>query len=701
MKKTTAYLAEHPFLIFLSFLLLAYLPVFLPFFHIKNDLITQNLPTRFVISESLWSGYFPWWNPYLNFGIPQYGDMNGGYWNPILWLIARLFGYGIWSITLEEMFYILMGAWGIYLLCREEKASKKTAVITGLSYMCCGFILGHLQHFCWITGTATFPFVLLYFIRVHKTPLLKNYIAGGLSAFLFVASTHPGLIIGALYFFLFVIPAVYLLRKEIFSTLYHPKYWRANGLFLAVSLLFSLVVIVSDLDVLKHISRGNKVSLAQSLWAPTTFPSYLSLLFPLAVQRSDLFHTDIAMRNTYIGILLLCGFIFFCLKMKKRSVLLTLSALLFFILLSSGGWFKTFAWNFLPYLGYVRLNGEFNYFVLLILLLAGSAGFELYSRNALYQKEGNKLLRRLNWIFITGLIFSACLILSSHSSLCYETAPPVEGIKERIKWIVDHLHFPDLLFVQSVIQLITLACIRKYNFTITSLVIITALNLAIISWLILPYTGLGMASKANRQELISRYPKGIHPPEQVALNATSFLDKSYTRDLVLLGAYSKKIGYLKEEDYPVKLNTAEFVLRDSILLSFIGQQSWIFLSKDTSMGTATDFDSSSIHVLQFGPGRLQVSIDNKNYRYLTFLQNDYPYWKVNVNGRSIPHFTGFGSFITIPLPAGSQEVEFRFDPVPIKMTLIVQLLILAAALLLLCNKRTRNWPLFKFQPLPV
>jgi hypothetical protein len=695
LKKTRAFLTEHPFFIFLSFLLLAYLPVFLPFFHTKNDLITQNLPTRFIISESLWSGYFPWWNPYINFGLPQYGDMNGGYWNPLLWLIARVFGYGIWSITLEEMFYILMGAWGIYLLCKEQQASRETAIITGLSYMCCGYILGHLQHFCWITGTATFPFVLLSFIRIHKYSLLKNYIAGGISVFFFVASTHPGLIIGALYLFLFIIPAIYLLRKEIFSTLYHPKYWLANGLFLAISLLFSLVVIVSNLDVLKHISRGSKVSLEQSLLHPTTFPSYLSLLFPLAVQKSGLFHTDISMRNTYIGITLLCGFILFCLKMKRKTVLITLSCLIFFILLSSGGLFKTFAWHFLPYTGYVRLNGEFNYFVLLILLLAGAAGFELYRGNIRYLQESDQLARRLNYFFLTALILSACVILFGHSSILYETASPAKGSKERIKWVIDHLSFSDMLFLQSVIQLVTLACIRKYNFTISSLVIVTALNLVITCWLILPYTGLGMSSKANRQELISRFPKGIRPPEQKALNATFYLDSSYTKDLILLGSYSKKIGYVKEEAYPVELNTTTTFFNDPQLFSFIRQQSWLFLSKDTIVGTATDFDSSRIHILQFGPGRLQASVDNKDYHYLTFLQNDYPYWKVIVNGESIPHITGFGTFITIPLQQGRQKVEFCFDPVPIRTALIIHLLILASGLLLLWNKRTRNLPIFK------
>ncbi|HTI12733.1 MAG TPA: hypothetical protein VL832_29380 [Puia sp.] len=696
MKKIAAFLEQRPFCLFVLFLLLAYLPVFLPFFHVKNDLVTQNLPTRFVISESLYSGYFPWWNPYINFGIPQYGDMNGGYWNPLLWLIARTTGYGIWAITLEEMFYVLMGAWGIYLLCKEQQTTQKTAILTGLSYMCGGYILGHLQHFCWITGTAAFPYVLLYFIRVHKSPLLKNYLTGGLFVFLWTSATHPGLIIGGLYFFLFLTAAIYLLRKDLLRDLWHPKFFQVTGTFLLISLLLSLVVIVSDGDVLRHIPRGHKVSLDQSLLDPTTFPSYLSLLFPLAVQTSNLFHTDISMRNAYIGLLPLCFFILFCLTTPGKGLLTTASALLFFVLLSAGGLFKTFAWHYLPLTGHVRLNGEFSYFVGLILLLAGAAGFEAYQRNDRYKQKGDQLLRWLQGICLLALAFSVCLIFFRHSSLLYEVAPSGKGFKEQIKWTIDHLHFADLLALQSLIQLVTLTGLlsTKPLTSFSPVLIIVMVNGILISWLTLPFTGLGMASKANRQELISQFPKGIHAPEQWPLNATVYLDSSYARDLILLGSYSKKIGYIKEK-YPVELNTTSAFFKDTALVSFIRRQSYLFLSKDTVMGTPTDFDSARIHIRQFGPGCLKAVIDNKDYHYLTFLQNDYPYWKIRVNGQLTPHFRGFRTFLTIPLPPGEQEVEFYFDPTPVRTALILHGLILAAALGLLWNKKTRDITLFR------
>ena len=242
MKKFTAILYRHPFWLFLLFLVIAYLPVLLPFFHLKNDILTQNLPTRFVFGESLYSGYSPFWNPYLNYGTPQYGDMNNGFWNPIQWLIGSTTGYNIYTITIEELFYILIGGWGMYKVMREF-FDKNIALITGLAYMCCGYLTGHLQYLCWITGTGYFPYVLLYFLRIQKDPIIRNFLLGGISVFLFVASTHPGLIIGAGYFFLFAILIIYINRDHFAKQLYNKRYWLNNLLFLVVSCLLSIIVI--------------------------------------------------------------------------------------------------------------------------------------------------------------------------------------------------------------------------------------------------------------------------------------------------------------------------------------------------------------------------------------------------------------------------------------------------------------------------
>src|SRR4029079_2811183 len=144
MRKTAAYFYKRPFLLLLLFVLVAYLPVLLPYFNLKNDILTQNLPTRFVFGESLYSGFEPFWNPFINYGIPQYGDMNNGFWNPLQWLIGSTTGYNIYTISVEEVFYIMAGGWGIYLTAKEM-FRKDIALLTALAYICCGYLTGHLQ----------------------------------------------------------------------------------------------------------------------------------------------------------------------------------------------------------------------------------------------------------------------------------------------------------------------------------------------------------------------------------------------------------------------------------------------------------------------------------------------------------------------------------------------------------------------------
>src|SRR6185295_12161336 len=160
-----------------------------------------------------------------------------------------------------------------------------------------------------------------------------------ISVFLFVSSTHPGLIIGAIYFLIFGLLVIFLFRKTNCRNFYQPNFWLINFTFLLLSSVFSIVVIVSDLDVLRYISRGDKINLTQSLLQPTSFQCYLSLLFPLAVNKSSLFATDISMRNVYMGLASIAAIVLSFKYIKKKILLTTLAPLLFFILLSSGGIF--------------------------------------------------------------------------------------------------------------------------------------------------------------------------------------------------------------------------------------------------------------------------------------------------------------------------------------------------------------------------
>ena len=125
-------LSLNTILFFVIVLIVAFLPVSSFLFFLKNDAFNGYFPPKFFMSESIHAGYLPLWNPYINFGIPQYGDMSSGYWSPITWLIASTVGYNAYSFTVELLFYILLGGLGMYTLTGFFKLEKGFVSLPGL-----------------------------------------------------------------------------------------------------------------------------------------------------------------------------------------------------------------------------------------------------------------------------------------------------------------------------------------------------------------------------------------------------------------------------------------------------------------------------------------------------------------------------------------------------------------------------------------
>lgn len=662
-----------PFFTLLLFVLLAYAPALLPFFHLKNDVITQNLPTRFFIGESVYSNEFPWWNPYMNFGFPQYADMNNGFWNPALWCVAYFFNYSVLSITIEEMFYILIGGWGIYLLCKRMRSEGWICLLAGISYISGGFIVGHLQHFGWIAGTAFFPFVVLFFLKCYERPTVKNFILGGISTFFFVSATHPGLIIGSFYFFLFFTGYFFLVNKTKTERLQLLKtcFW-----FLLFSIVLSPIVWISDLEGIQNMSRGAKVNFDEALNMPTTLQSYLSLLFPVAVNKGSFFSTDISMRNISIGLVCLFGlFCFF--RFSQKKVWMIASCLMFFIFLAAGI-AKLLFYN-LPLLGYVRLNGEFAYFVFISFILLASAGLMMALQKKILKQQFVKYSNILTAIFILTASISIIVLLVNKAQWQFSS----------FKSALDELTFWHLLLINSIVQLFFLFLLKKYAFN-KMFVIVSAIHLIVLTWFSLPFTGIGQMPRSKVQTIINTVPKGIFKPYQKPINSNSYIDSAYKSLFLEVAFYSKQIGYPNELQYPVLLNSTENFFSNAGVQKFVNKQSYLFLSTDTSVFAETNIDSTDLQINSYVPTHIQTTIRNNGYHFLILLQNNYSRWKVLVDKKPVAHFTAFNTFIGIPLGNGIHHVEYVFEVSFLKQMLYLNIIMLLIALVLLSLKKTRE-----------
>ena len=343
-------------LFFIGVLFFAFLPVASFLFSLKNDAFTGYFPPKFFMSESIHAGYLPLWNPYINFGIPQYGDMSSGYWSPFTWLIAATVGYNAYTFTLEVLLYIFLGGIGMYTLTGIWQLDKRVRIIAGVAFMCCGYNIGHLQHFNWLSGAAFLPWCFWSYLLLLKKISAKNTLQAVLLFYLLVTSAHPGITIGAFYFFFIVLIFYFFKNEELLSVKVRVKKWGYTHLILVILfLLLSAGMITGYLDIIPFFVRGEKISLADSLLNPTNLQSWASILLPFSIVKNDtFFNTDISMRNCYFSLSLLLFFILACFSKKNGWQKFLLTAGLLFTLLSAGGIFKTLAYKFIPLIGYVR-----------------------------------------------------------------------------------------------------------------------------------------------------------------------------------------------------------------------------------------------------------------------------------------------------------------------------------------------------------
>lgn len=667
---------------FLLILFVAYLPVSTFLFFIKNDAFNGYFPPKFFMSESLHSGHLPLWNPYINYGIPQYGDMSSGYWSPLTWLIAGTVGYNAYTFTIEVLAYLFIGGIGMYKLCRYFNLQNKVRFIAAIAYMCCGYNVGHLQHFNWLSGAAFLPGCVWAYLVLQQNFSIKNILQSALLFYLFISSAHPGITIGAFYFFIALLLFLFFKneKKNNFSARI-KKFAFSNSLLLISLIVLSIGMIVGYLDIIPHFSRGSKVMLGESLKNPTTPQSWISALLPLSSTKNDAFFaTDISMRNIYFSLTLLL-FFFLSLFQKNSWQKFFLYTGIAFLLLSSGGIFKTFAYKFIPLIGYVRLNGEFIIFSLLCFILI--AAIEL-NRFIIEQKEFKGTVKWIYYFF--EIILFACIVFGLYKTIngkegflySYKNIALQNGTSLKLKALIDAISFYDALWLQGIIQLFLLWGIKlfliKRQWNLLARIVIA--DIVIATLLNLPFTGVGQASVADVQRVLNKSPKGIPIPslQSVTKNDTvSIYEKGLVGDWSL---YNKQIGVTKEVPYPIRLNnTIKYFETIEINPSLsLAQNDFLF---------TTNTNDSKPAITSFTGNEIAFTLTAPDTGYIVYQQTFYPYWFYD-NGKEkkkVQQYTT--NFIAVPLVKGENKIEITFEPQKIKIAMLISLIFFSVVVILL------------------
>lgn len=681
IKSKTKRLTLKTILFFGCVMMLAYLPVTTFLYFLKNDAFNGYFPSRFFISETVHAKSFPWWNPYINFGLPQYGDMNAGFWSPITWLIAYAFKYNAFSFTTELIFYILISGIGFFKLCRFYKQTKSASFISGVAYMCCGYMVGHLQHFNWISAAAFLPWCLWAYNKLHNKFSMKNSIICSLLFYFLISSAHPGLIIGSIYFFAAYMVFFFMEKKykegKDFST---KSFIRKNLWMLGLLLFLSIGMIAGYADILPHITRGQKLDGAAAIINPVTLQSTMSLLLPMStVKAGAFFNTDISMRNIYFGLVPLIFLIMTIFGEKSREQKFFLYAGLFFFILSLGGIFKYLTYYVLPGMAYVRLSGEFAIFSMLCFIL--SMSFTLNKHivsNQGFHRGFYKPFYVIQLMLLLAIIVGIIGTVITQKGLFFEMQNILSqgGINNKLKSLIDNLSFFDILWIQSCIQFIFLGYIRKSleRKYFHRLVKICAADLILATLLNIPFTGVGQASVRDVQMQLNKVPEGLPAPFIQPIRTLNSDDtKEYFSLLGDQSFYNKQIGTVNYAFYPVEMKNSSLVFKN--------KQS-LFADKPFLFTTGND-SSTSINIKYFKNNFIELEVNSSGNEKIIYQQNYYPKWKLIFNGERKKPEKYAGVFMAADLNEGKNYVKFSFYPGFVYTAMEISALFFFASLLYL------------------
>ncbi len=639
-----------------AILFIAYLPVASLHFALKNDAYTGYFPPKYLMSKNIAAGVTPLWNPYINLGYPQYGDMSSGYWSPVTWVVASVAGYNPYSFTIELLLYLLVAGAGMLALCSLLQIKKNVAFLTAASYMCCGYMVGHLQHFNWVSGAAFLPgCVAAYLILLRKFTAL-NVLVAVLMFTLLITSAHPGIIIGAMYLFLAMSVAKGVqLTQSVSLQQAFKKILFANTLLLLVLIIVLAPMLWAYAEVLPHLTRGTKISMADALLHPTNVKSWMSFLTPLpTVKANAYFATDISMRNCYIGLLPFAGLLLTMITQKTGLQKFLLITGFCFLLLATGGFFKQVAYYTMPLIGYVRLNGEFTIFSLLCFLVSSAITLnriDFSYASALRNKLSTILLALLSCcsiLFVVGLVL---LFRTSTHPIFDETFFVQAGISAKAKYVLDQLSFWQLLCFQTVQQFLFLLLIRfsLKRGRINTLMYVAIVDVVLSCLLFVPFTGVGKVTNAELQAIYERAEKHENLP--VMISPDSLQQKQNVLESVTGSAsmYNGEINYYQPVAYPIQLANAP-IFFDSIQRQQTQPgKGWAHISQHVN----------AISLVGFKTGHFIFDVNIKQTDTLRILQNYYPGWQVLSRQRVLLHKDGL---MQIPLQSNDKRIEVFFKP---------------------------------------
>jgi len=658
-----------------------YWPFSLGIFSAKNDNIICFLPTRFHVSEALRAGELPLWTPYMYLGFPLHGDMQGGAWNPVVWMLSIFSRYNLTSMHAEIILAIFFAAAGMYRLLSTQFLAPTVRLAASIVFALCGFVTdvaGSNLPFLWAAGGICFS--AAYYYELLRKPGIRYAIRTGLAFSFFFLTAYPSF---------FILTAYCCLAALILKLILQFRSQKDNGNLIPLLKMHLLAVlifgglcapaIISYLQVLPLYARANGVTPYEATANSFNIRCSLSFLFPPAqVKDISTAGTDLISKNAYFGVYFLILSLLSVKLARRPFIGFVLAGMTFFFLFSLGGATPLRAWcyHLLPLLDTFRHPSNARLFVIVGGILTGAIGWQYLLNN---KREKAFFIQLL--FGTIGLSMAALLVAIPGSKW---TALNLAGPSFRlaIKSFLDAISFSELLTISVIIQVaflvfMILGIAKAWRLRFLSALIVA--NAVLMAQLALPFTGVSKISPSAINSFLKNSPEGFppRPLEPIARSSAEMLSNFET--IGFSGFYSKRIETTTKTYTPTFLSSIKNFSRDTAAWNR-SQANAFFYSAST--GTAhVEVSSMSCNEFTF---RVNSPAGDSFCLQQAWVKG----WKATVDGSAVPISKKDGALQQVFVPAGRHEVHFSYQP---RFIITACTLALLTIVLLLLSLFIRKW----------
>ena len=200
---------------------------------------------------------FPLWNPYYCGGNVMLANMQARFLSPTFTLL--LFFGTLPGLKIEIIFHIMIGMWGMYLLCRHLGLGKYASYFPAIVFMCNGrFVLHLTEGQTWFMPIAYLPFVVLFYLKSIKQ-IKYGLLSGAFLGLMILEggvypAPHTALFLGLMTLFL-TISGQYRMKPDDKSLTGRLTPIRAFGFVLLFAVLFSAIKLLPTLEFYQQYPR--------------------------------------------------------------------------------------------------------------------------------------------------------------------------------------------------------------------------------------------------------------------------------------------------------------------------------------------------------------------------------------------------------------------------------------------------------------